>query len=119
MKSSTVYLLTYAVVATAILAGAATALGAWCWLLVTLWALWLIGHATLIWYCWKITHPSLLDDLEGCIAREKAALLEYLRKDRSEFQAEQRCHRVGEEPIILTRSGVKGTQTGREAGGSE
>jgi hypothetical protein len=115
MKPNTVYGVAYATVTTSLLAGTAMALDAPGWLVITLWALWLVGHVVLIWYCWKITRT---DDLE-------AARLEYLRKARwsseENYQAEQRCHRSGETPVVYYHPilNVKGTLSGREGGGSE
>jgi hypothetical protein len=119
MKPNTIYGVAYATFATAIAAATSMALGGPAWLVITLWLLYFGGSVFLVWYCWKITHPSTLDDLEASIARERAALIEDIRKarwsPRESLQAEQRCHRVGETPVVYQHPdfNVKGTQTGR------
>jgi hypothetical protein len=116
-----IYGIAYTTAVMAIAASILMALGAWAWLVITLWSLWVVGHVVLVWYCWKITHPSQMEELEASIAREKAALLEYLRKGRAQwspeetYQSERRVHRIGETPVVYYHPdfNVKGTLSGR------
>jgi hypothetical protein len=111
----------------AILAMVTMAMGGWAWLVITLWSLWLGGISFVVWYCRQITRPSLLDELEASIAREKQALLEYLRKGKAQwspeetYQSERRVHRIGETPVVYYHPilNAKGTLSGREAAGEE